>query len=45
MGLEKVKQLRNEYAYQCIAKNEQLERLKKSLTINGFKEVPPPEDN
>lgn len=45
MDLERVKQLRNEYADQRIVSNEQLERLKKSLTSNGFKEVSPPEDN
>lgn len=45
MDLEKVKQLRREYADQRIVSNEQLERLKKSLIINDFKEVPPPEDN
>ena len=45
MDLEREKQLRNEYAEQRIVSNEQLERLKKSLTINGFKEVSTPEDN
>lgn len=45
MDLERVKQLHNEYADQRIVSNEQLERLKKSLTNNGFKEVSPPEDN
>ena len=45
MYLERVKQLRSEYSDQRIVSNEQLERLKKSLTINGFKEVSTPEDN
>lgn len=45
MDLERVKQLRSEYSDQRIVSNEQLERLKKSLTINGFKEVSTPEDN
>lgn len=45
MDLERVKQLRNEYADQRIVSNEQLERLKKSLISNSFKEVSPPEDN
>ena len=45
MDLEREKQLRNEYSDQRIVSNEQLERLKKSLTINGFKEVSTPEDN
>lgn len=45
MNLERVKQFRNEYADQRIVSNEQLERLKKSLISNNFKEVPPPEDN
>ena len=45
MDLERVKQLRNEYADQRIVSNEQLERLKKSLISNSFKEELPPEDN
>lgn len=45
MDLERLKQLRNEYAEQHIVSNEQLERLKKSFISNDFKEVPPPEDN
>lgn len=45
MDLEREKQLRNEYADQRIVSNEQLERLKKSLISNSFKEVSPPEDN
>ena len=38
MDLEREKQLRNEYADQRIVSNEQLERLKKSLISNSFKE-------
>ena len=45
IDLDRVKQLRSEYSDQRIVSNEQLERLKKSLTINGFKEVSTPEDN
>lgn len=45
MDLEREKQLRNEYADQRIVSNEQLERLKKSLISNSFKEVSPHEDN
>jgi len=45
MDLERVKQLRSEYTDQHIVSNEQLERLKKTLVSNDFKEVPPPEDN
>lgn len=45
MDLEREKQLRNEYTDQRIISNEQLERLKKSLISNSFKEVSPPEDN
>lgn len=45
MDLERVKQLRNEYADQRIVSNEQLERLKKSLISNSFKEELPSEDN
>ena len=45
MDLERVKQLANEYTEQHIVSREQLERLKKSLISNSFKEVSPPEDN
>lgn len=45
MDLERVKQLRNEYAEQHIVSKELFERFKKVLTSNDFKEVPPPEDN
>ena len=43
MDLEREKQLRNEYADQRIVSNEQLERLKKSLISNSFKDVSNPE--